>query len=151
MKIGLTSNSSEYRLKALQTGNPVELRLVFAVECDDEIEFLMHRILKPHRLRGEWFARTLEVEEKIEWLRAGKFEQIRAHAEELGMDAHPYENTGEKDEDGVYTLELVTTFPISTAKAEQVLERWWRFKAHRKQYMRDKRAGRPTGNGEVRE
>lgn len=41
-----------------------------------------------------------------------------------------------------HTVVVVLSFPVSAAKAKEVLERWWEFKAHRKQYMRDKRAGR---------
>jgi hypothetical protein len=41
---------------------------------------------------------------------------------------------------------VVLSFPVSAAKAVEVLERWWAFKAQRKQYMRDRRAGRkPVG------
>ena len=41
-----------------------------------------------------------------------------------------------------YTVSVVLSFPVSVVKAQEVLERWWAFKAHRKVYMRDKRAGR---------
>lgn len=34
------------------------------------------------------------------------------------------------------------SFPVSEAKAREVLERWWAFKEVRKKYMRDRRAGR---------
>ena len=41
-----------------------------------------------------------------------------------------------------YTVTVVLSFPVSVPKAEEVLERWWKFKADRKRYMRDRRAGR---------
>jgi hypothetical protein len=50
---------------------------------------------------------------------------------------HPKEETG-----AGYTVSVVTTFPVSQAMAGKVLERWWEFKAKRKQYMRDRRSGR---------
>lgn len=40
------------------------------------------------------------------------------------------------------TVTVVVSFPVSAAQAAKVLERWWAFKAKRKQYMRDKRARR---------
>ena len=39
-------------------------------------------------------------------------------------------------------MTVVLSFPVSVPKAQEVLERWWKFKADRKRYMRDRRAGR---------
>jgi hypothetical protein len=41
-----------------------------------------------------------------------------------------------------YVVTVRVSFPVSEAKAREVLERWWKFKAERKNYMRDRRAGR---------
>jgi hypothetical protein len=41
-----------------------------------------------------------------------------------------------------YEVVVRLSFPVAPAKAKEVLERWWAFKAHRKSYMRDRRAGR---------
>lgn len=41
-----------------------------------------------------------------------------------------------------YTVSVVLSFPVAPVKAGEVLERWWAFKGKRKQYMRDRRAGR---------
>ena len=41
-----------------------------------------------------------------------------------------------------HTVTVVLSFPVSVPKAQEVLERWWKFKADRKRYMRDRRAGR---------
>lgn len=41
----------------------------------------------------------------------------------------------------MHTVTVVVTFALSPAKAAQVLERWWEFKAKRKAYMRGKRSG----------
>lgn len=41
-----------------------------------------------------------------------------------------------------YTVSVVLSFPVSVPKAVEVLERWWRFKQHRKAYMRGRRGGK---------
>lgn len=43
---------------------------------------------------------------------------------------------------GEYTVTVVVDFPVSAAKAKEVLARWWKEKDRRKKYMRDRRAGR---------
>jgi hypothetical protein len=46
-----------------------------------------------------------------------------------------------------HTVCVVLSFPVSRPKAEEVLERWWKFKDSRKRYMRDRRAGRLPREG----
>ena len=46
-----------------------------------------------------------------------------------------------------YEVVVRLSFPVAPAKAKEVLERWWSFKAHRKSYMRDRRAGRSVAKG----
>lgn len=46
------------RLATLQTGNPVQLKLLVAVDVHEENERLIHRYLRAERERGEWFAPT---------------------------------------------------------------------------------------------
>lgn len=41
-----------------------------------------------------------------------------------------------------YEVVVRVGFPVSAAKAREVLERWWAEKGRRKRYMRDRRAGR---------
>lgn len=43
-----------------------------------------------------------------------------------------------------YEVRVVVGFPVSAAKAREVLERWWAFKQKRKAYMRDRRAGKKS-------
>ena len=56
-KIGIFSNK-ENRLAGLQCGNPRKLNMYFHVEtefaCDKEK--YLHRLFKPHKMVGEWFA-----------------------------------------------------------------------------------------------
>lgn len=40
-----------------------------------------------------------------------------------------------------HTVSVELSFPLSSAKAAQVLERWWVFKGRRKLYMRAVRSG----------
>lgn len=59
IKIG-KSNNPEKRMISVQTGNPYKLRLVAVIYCDDDaaayrMESRFHRILKKHRMHGEWF------------------------------------------------------------------------------------------------
>lgn len=41
-----------------------------------------------------------------------------------------------------YTVTVMVGFPVSAAKAKAVLERWWKEKERRREYMRVRRAGR---------
>ncbi len=59
VKVGWSSNV-ERRLDALQTGSPVTLRVIAAECCGTDCaakarEKELHKLLAPHRLRGEWF------------------------------------------------------------------------------------------------
>lgn len=53
IKIGFTSRTPNERLAALQTGSPVELRIVGLLHGNRERE--MHERFKDDRLHGEWF------------------------------------------------------------------------------------------------
>jgi len=54
VKIGVAKNPWD-RLKGLQTANPHNLSLELLILGDIEIERLMHKLLKKHHHRGEWF------------------------------------------------------------------------------------------------
>lgn len=67
-KIGRTDSSVDERLKSLQTGNPVKLRIFGIVECNgiNEIsEARLHQEFDQYRAEGEWFcinpARVIET------------------------------------------------------------------------------------------
>lgn len=57
VKIGRTTGPIEDRVFNLQTGNPRELRLAFAIETEDcaELEKHLHDVYSEYRERGEWF------------------------------------------------------------------------------------------------
>lgn len=62
VKIGWTADDPWGRLGALQTGNPVHLRLLGVMfDADPEVEECLHEELAADRLRGEWFRPTAHV------------------------------------------------------------------------------------------
>lgn len=69
IKIGVTRNVSG-RLKALQVGQayPVRLECLWDVPVDTahKAEAYAHRLLSKHKVRGEWFAATLDDVLEIE-------------------------------------------------------------------------------------
>lgn len=60
VKIGRAWNVA-HRLQTLQSGNDVELEVVFAFVCIEAAEKLIHELLSPWHLRGEWFSSSPEV------------------------------------------------------------------------------------------
>lgn len=57
-KIGV-ANDVNARVRALQTGNPVEIRIVFSHEIiDRNVEKRLHKLFSDKRIRNEWFALT---------------------------------------------------------------------------------------------
>lgn len=60
IKIGM-SNDPEKRIKQLQTGNPVILRLVLSIKCKSRshafrLEKTMHQLLKGNNIINEWYS-----------------------------------------------------------------------------------------------
>lgn len=71
IKIGFTAkNDAKIRLATLQGGNPQELRIMLEVPGSVQHEELVHCVLTPHWLRGEWFT--------LDRLSAGFIEVMRA-------------------------------------------------------------------------
>jgi hypothetical protein len=64
VKIGRTWDVA-IRMQILQSANDVDLKLILCFVCIDEAERLIHEMLAPWRLRGEWFSSSVEVED---WL-----------------------------------------------------------------------------------
>lgn len=64
VKIGM-ANDPKARLKTLQTGNPVLLRLLLTVKCNSRkharrVESLLHKQLRSRNIINEWFAVSRE-------------------------------------------------------------------------------------------
>lgn len=72
VKIGICDNISK-RISSMQTGNPEELRLAFAIECKsrkmaEAIEQDFHKYFKSRNIRGEWFTKSvLKRAHKMHW------------------------------------------------------------------------------------
>jgi len=54
LKIGI-SKEPKYRIKALQTGNPINLVLLLNFHATQTIEIRLHNYLKKYNLSGEWY------------------------------------------------------------------------------------------------
>ena len=69
VKVGVARNI-ERRLKALQTGNPYELKVLCFIKCANSLEAynlesFIHSELKNRKVRGEWFATCMRRINKI--------------------------------------------------------------------------------------
>ena len=67
VKIG-KANNPQKRLKELQTGNPIELKICALIPCANEskaydLEGALHRAYRDYRLSGEWF----DIKNKLIW------------------------------------------------------------------------------------
>jgi hypothetical protein len=63
IKIGTTSSRVEDRLRTMQTGSPVRLKVLGTVPGDSRVESQLHLMFSDIRMHGEWFrpeARLLE-------------------------------------------------------------------------------------------
>lgn len=69
VKFGKTKGNPYARLSELQTGNPVELKLLVAVELQEFCEKRIHDWLKSSRIRGEWFVLNESVKSIVKDLR----------------------------------------------------------------------------------
>ena len=67
VKFGRASNP-ESRTRELSTGLAYPLRLLAAVDWPDKVESMIHRAFADHRVNGEWFTISVEIEEFIEAL-----------------------------------------------------------------------------------
>lgn len=62
-KIGRTDRDTHTRIKELQTGNPIQLRVICDYQCDNPVAlesqlhkiFRQHKKFEEHQLQGEWF------------------------------------------------------------------------------------------------
>lgn len=68
VKIGQTRDLYP-RLSVIQTGCPFDLRILFVLLGDSDLEGRIHNALDDHRHRGEWFALNDHVHAYLESLR----------------------------------------------------------------------------------
>jgi hypothetical protein len=69
IKIGLARNPHR-RIKGLQCGSPIPLKILATVSGGRRLEMAYHRRFAVHRLHGEWFARSPEIQSEIDRLNA---------------------------------------------------------------------------------
>ncbi len=62
VKIGFTTNRDS-RLSGLQTGAHKELRYEYTFPAHEAAERILHRHFAKHRIRGEWYKLTWQIEE----------------------------------------------------------------------------------------
>ena len=71
-KIGITHNNINQRLKALQTGNGRQLKVIYTLKTDkaEELEYELHNKFNKYRKVGEWFSiDVITILEEIERLK----------------------------------------------------------------------------------
>lgn len=66
VKIGQTNRNAEERLAGLQTAHYQELKLLAWILLPQGYEKMLHLAFADHRIRGEWFHRTEEIDVLIE-------------------------------------------------------------------------------------
>jgi len=103
-KIGSTTDSAELRLQQLQVGNPRELRVFGAIECDDPVEKEkeIQDIWDSKCVRGEWF----------DFSERQAFDILKAHG------GHRYSNPKQPK---VKLKTLVSSVPLNTERETVVL------------------------------
>lgn len=67
------------RLDALQSGSPVELKILSAVPGDEDYEHELHERWAPLRRHGEWFELTKDLAAFVRETRQDVFRQRRAY------------------------------------------------------------------------
>ena len=68
VKVGYAGDI-EARLASIQTGNHHAVTVLFSIAAVHYAEKVLHNVLMPQRIRGEWFRHGDEVEHLIECLR----------------------------------------------------------------------------------
>lgn len=71
IKVGV-ARDEKARLKALQIGNPVPLKLLAVVPGDGDTELRLHRAFSDYRISGEWFRLEGPVKELVERIAGGR-------------------------------------------------------------------------------
>ncbi len=100
LKIGITRKTPLERMKELQTGNPHQLRVVYARQTATcaAAEKRIHRRLASYRKEGEWFAVPTEVAIAVSDAIIDAIEEAPAAARrEKSQNAFPFRGASEVD------------------------------------------------------
>lgn len=73
IKVGFTAGDPRARLRAMQTGCPLELVLIASIPGPMKAETEMHEVFADERVRGEWFRASEFVLNTIENLVVGVY------------------------------------------------------------------------------
>ena len=75
VKFGIAADPRS-RLKELQTGSSVKLKLYGYVPCCASLERVLHSKLNRHRRQGEWFAACGDARQVMGWVASKKADKI---------------------------------------------------------------------------
>ena len=75
VKFGVASDPAA-RLKELQTGSFIKLKLYGYVSCVSSLERILHSKLSRHRRQGEWFTVSFDVRKVMGWVASKKADKI---------------------------------------------------------------------------
>ena len=61
VKLGFTKGDPDIRLRQLQTGNPIKLRVRYCFEASFDSEKMLHTAFADLRMNGEWFEPNIAI------------------------------------------------------------------------------------------
>jgi hypothetical protein len=72
-KVGISAKTAIHRrVDTLQIGCPFTLTMIAQADWPDHTERRIHKLLKPHHVRGEWFAINPDLHSLIQCFHEGK-------------------------------------------------------------------------------
>jgi hypothetical protein len=82
IKIGFTRHGVMRRLRQLQIGSPVPLRVLATVEAPIAVEQWLHLAFRPDRSHGEWFTPS---ERLLDYIEAARTVRVLARVEDAAL------------------------------------------------------------------
>jgi hypothetical protein len=90
VKIGYTGGNPKARLRALQTGSPMYLRVWAYIDGTEELEAAFHNAFAPLRSHGEWFYCEGKLRDFMAYL--GEEPNVGLHVGEEALEAAVHDN-----------------------------------------------------------
>ena len=94
IKIGHTDGDIDVRLRALQTGCPGALVVLFSIDGSKQDETTWHDRFAAARERGEWFRPVPELLQDIDEVKASIEENVRRILQKLKKEQEEFERSG---------------------------------------------------------
>ena len=110
VKIGHTSSNLMERVRALQLGNPLELKLIGSIDGTPGIERALHKKFSEFNMRGEWFKPDPNFMSQIKSI---------LHSRSAQVDVP--EKIIRKSNDPTTQIEIATRLGITDARLSQIL------------------------------